>query len=196
MDTLQLIASIIDSLAWPISVMLFVFIFRTPLQTLLANLTSLRVGGVEIDFGQKIRELEYKAKAAGLDVPKDASQTKLGIQDSAQTVADAMRLASEFQGPAVILAWTAVEQELMQAVMRLGISPDYPPYNVPVKNIELLYKQGHLDADSRTLLDQMRRLRNAAVHPSRGITKISTDDAREFIALTEAITDRLKSLDR
>ena len=196
MDNLQLIASIIDSLAWPIAAVLIAFILRAPLRTLLGNLTRFRYGDVEINFGREVLELGDKAEAAGLYVSKDAPQTKQGLQDSAHIVADAMRLASEFQKSAVILAWTSVEQELMQAVMRLAISPDYPPYNASVKNIQLLHKEGYIDTDSRDLLDRMRRLRNAAAHPWRGITEISTEDARKFIALTEAITDRLKSLNR
>ena len=72
----------------------------------------------------------------------------------------------------------------------------YPPYNAPIKNIELLYKQGHLDADTRTLLDRMCPLRNAAVHTPQGGITISADEAREFIAFAEAITEKLRSLKR
>ena len=196
MDKLQLIASIIDSLAWPIAAILLVFILRVPLRTLLGNLTQFRYGNVEINFGREIRELGNKAKAAGLYVPEDVPRTTQSIRNSAHIIADAMCLTSEFQTSAVILAWTAVEQELMQAVMRLAISPDYPPYNASLKNIQLLYEQEYLEADSYDLLDRMRDLRNAVANPSRGITEISADDAREFVVLTEAITDKLKSLDR
>ena len=191
-----MIASIIDSLAWPIAAILLVFILRAPLRTLFGNLTQFRYGNVEINFGREIRELGNKAKAAGLYVPEDVPRTTQSIRDSAQIIADAMCLTSKFQASAVILAWTAVEQELMQAVMRLAISPDYPPYNASLKNIQLLYEREYLEADSYDLLDRMRDLRNAVANPSRGITEISADDAREFIVLTEAITDKLKSLDR
>ena len=196
MGYLKFVASIIDSLAWPVAVVSLVLILRAPLRVLLGSLTRFRYGDVEINFGREVLELRNKAKAAGLDISKDVPRAKQDIQDSAQIVADAMRLASEFQGSAIILAWTAVEQELMQAVMRLAISPDYPPYNSAVKNIQLLHEQGYLDADSCGLLERMRRLRNAAAHPSRGITEISADDARKFVALTEAITERVKSLNR
>ena len=194
MNKLQLIASIIDSLAWPIAAILLVLILRAQLRTLLGSLTQFRYGNVEINFGHEVQKLGSKAKIAGLHVPEDTPQTTQSIPDSAQIIADAMRLASEFQVSAVILAWTAVEQELMQAVKRLAISPDYPPYNSPLKNIQLLYEQGYLDVDRRDLLDQMRDLRNAVTHPSRGITEISAGDAYEFIVLAKAITDRLKSL--
>ena len=196
MDYLQLIASIVDSLAWPVVFMWCAFIFRESIVALLEKLTHLQWGNLKLNFGRELQELEDKAEAAGLDVSEDMPRAEQGVQDSAQIVAEAMRLASEFQGSAVVLAWTAVEQELMQAVMRLAISPDYPPYNSAIKNIQLLHEQGYLDADNRGLLERMRRLRNAAAHPSRGITEISADDARKFVALTEAITDRIKSLKR
>lgn len=196
MDALQFIASVIDSLAWPVAVVALVLVLRVPVRSLLGDLTRFRYGDVEMNFGQEVRELEDRAKAAGLHVRALPEPPKPGIQDSAQIVADATRLVSEFSGPAVGLAWTAVEHELMQAVMRLGISADYPPYNAPIKNIELLSKHEYLDAESRAVLDRMRRLRNAAVHPSQGTTGISSDEAREFIALTEAVTEKLKSLKR
>lgn len=196
MDALEFIASIVDSLAWPAAIAALVLILQAPLRGLLRDLTRLRYGDVEMNFGREVRELEDRAKAAGLHLPKKAAQTTPGLPDSSQIIADATRLASEFPGPAVGLAWTAVEHELMQAVMRLAISADYPPYNAPIKNIELLYKEGHLDGDSRSLLDRMRRLRNAAMHPSQRAVTISADEAREFIALTGAITEKLKSLTR
>lgn len=194
MDILQFIASIIGSLAWPAAVVMLVLILRSPLRDLLRDLSRFRYKEIEIDFGREVQKLEDQARTAGLRLPSKPARQQVGPQDSSQIVGDASRLAAEFPGPAVGLAWTAVEHELMQAVMRLKISADYPPYNAPLKNIAILHEQNYLDADSRGLLDRMRRLRNAAVHPGREMTNISADEAREFIALTEAVTEKLKSL--
>lgn len=194
MDALQFIASLIDSLAWPVAVIVLVFILQAPLRSLLGDLTRFRYGDVEMNFGREIQDLGGRAKAAGLHLPEKPPQSELGVPDFSQIIADATRLSSEFPGPAVGLAWTAVEHELMQVVMRLGISADYPPYNAAIKNIELLYKEGHLDGDTRGLLDRMRRLRNAAVHPSKGMVTISADEAQEFIALVRAMIEKLESL--
>jgi len=194
MNALEFIASIVSSLAWPAVVVVLVLILRSPLRSVLPSLTRFRYGEMEIDFGREVQMLEDQARTAGLRFPKKVAGAISESPDSAQIVADAGRLASEFPGPAVGLAWTAVEHELMQAVMRLKISADYPPHNSPIKNIALLHEQEYLDSDTRGVLDRMRRLRNAAVHPGRDLESISSDEAREFIALTDAVTDKLKSL--
>ncbi len=193
---LGFIASIIDSLAWPAAIVILLLILQSPLRKLLLELTRFRYGDVEIDFGRAIQRLEDRAKLTGLRLPARPARPKTEIRDSSQIIADAARLAGDFPEPAVGLAWTAVEHELMQAVMRLAISADYPPYNAPLKNIALLHDQGYLDRETRELLDRMRNLRNAAVHTAREISRISPDEAREFIALTEAVTWKLKSLTR
>ena len=84
----------------------------------------------------------------------------------------------------------------MQAVMRLGISPDYPPYNAAIKNIALLHEQDCIDGDTRRILERMRRLRNAAVNASGDDATITSDEAREFAALADAVTIRLKRANR
>jgi hypothetical protein len=196
MNGLEFIATIIGSLAWPVAVVALVMLLREPVQKLLLDLRRFRYGDMEVDFGKEVRELEAKARTAGLKLPKPAGPETQGPKDFGQIIADASRLASDFPEPAVGLAWTAVEHELMQAVKRLAISADYPPYNSPMKNINLLQEQGHIDADTRALLDRMRNLRNAAVHSSRSMGPITPDEARAFIALSEAVTDQLKRITR
>jgi len=189
MGVLGFIASLIDSLAWPVAIVILVLILQSPLRKLLLELTRFRYGNVEIDFGREVQRLEDRAKTAGLKLPGRPGPAM-------QIIADAARLAPEFPEPAVGLAWTAVEHELLQAIIRLAISADYPPYNAPIKNIMLLYEQGYLDGETREVLDRMRNLRNAAVHAGRERTRISTDEAFEFIALAEAVSEKLKSLTR
>ena len=196
MDAPGFIASVIGSLAWPAAIVILVLVVRAPLRRLVSELSRFRYGEVEIDFGREVQRLEDRARTAGLRLPEKPAPPETEVRDSEKIIADAARLAGEFPEPAVGLAWTAVEHELMQAVMRLGISADYPPYNAPLKNIALLHEQEYLDGETRELLDRMRRLRNAAVHTPREAVRISADEAREFIALTEAVADKLKSLKR
>jgi hypothetical protein len=193
MFTLQFIAEIVDSIAWPVTVVALIYLLRRPLGELLRDVSKFRYGDFELDFGREISALEDKAKTAGLVVPA-AKTPKRHPPNSDQIISDAQRLAVDFPGPAVGLAWTAVERELIQAVMRLKISADFPPYNSPLRSIVMLGKQGYLDKESQEILDRMRKLRNAAVHPGADLMRISSDEAQEFITLTEGVTAKLKSL--
>lgn len=194
MSVLQFIASVIHALAWPAAVTILVLILQKPLRKLIPELSRFRYGDMEIDFGREVRTLEDRARTAGLHVPEKPLRSQTEKREPEQIIADAARLAADFPGPAVGLAWTAVEHELMQAAMRLNISSDYPPYNAPLKNIVLLHEHGYVDRPTKDILDRMRNLRNAAMHPSSDVIQISSDEAREFIALAEAVIEKLQSL--
>jgi hypothetical protein len=197
MNWLDFISSIINSIAWPAAFIVIVLRLRDPLQALLLDIKKFRYGEMELDFGKEVRRLEDQARTAGLKIPPVKEAQSDNVKDSAQIISDAMRLADDFPEPAVGLAWTAIENELLQAVMRLAISPDYPPYNSPLKNIELLQETGYIDSQTKRLLDRMRNLRNAAVHPvGRHSFQVNSADAREFVSLTHSVVAKLKAISR
>jgi hypothetical protein len=195
MNALEFIASIIGSLAWPAAIVMLVLLLRTPLRKLLHELTRFRYGDVEIDFGREVQMLEDQAKTAGLKLPDKTALPEAKVRDPSQIIAEASRLADDFPEPAIGLAWTAVEHELMEALTRLKIAA-LPVPMAPGKSIELLHDRGFIDDQTRDLLNRMRNLRNAAVHASKGIGPIAAWEAREFIALSEAVIERLRGLSR
>jgi len=98
-------------------------------------------------------------------------------------LSEAELLADHFPSSAVALAWSAVEDELMSAVLRTAVSPDYPPHNSALKNASFLQAAGLLDETAVGITEQMRRLRNIVVH--RGDERMVTfDEAIEFIFLS------------
>ena len=193
-DVLTFLSSVVGSISWPVAIVILAFLLRKPLSDLLPYLRRIRYGDVEFNFGSELQELEGRARTAGLHIPEDLQARDTRPRTAEDIIADAIQLVEDFPEPAVGVAWLAVEHELMQAVMRLAISADYPPYNAAIKNISLLYKNGHLDDDTRGVLDRMRRLRNATVHVSRDDARISAGEARHFVALAGAVTTKLKGI--
>ncbi len=194
MNAFEFIASVVDSLAYPAAIIIVVLALRAPIGKLLPELKRFRYGKVEIDFGQEVRKLEDRARTVGLRLPERPVPARMEFRESAQIIDDAVRLAAEFPEPAVGLAWTAVEHEMTQAAARLDLAPDDRRFKAPVRTIALLHERGYLDDDTRGLLDRMRNLRNAAVHLAGGAVRITPDEAREFIALSEAVSGKLKEL--
>ena len=172
MGALGFIASVIDSLAWPAVVVILVLALQAPLDKLLPELKRFRYGKVEIDFGREVRELEARARTAGLHVPQRPASTKAEAREPTEIINDAARLAADFPEPTVMLAWTAVEHEITQAVIRLGIAADDRRYGAPARSIALLHERGYLDNETHGLLNRMRNLRNAAAHASREMVQI------------------------
>ena len=194
MDSFQFISSLTNSLAWPTAIVILVIIFRSPLKKLLEGLTRLRYGDFEIDFGTEMQSIKDRALIAGMELATETISEQTATRDSVQIIADALKLAEEFPEPAVVLAWTAIECELLEVELRFDIPANRRGHNVPVESIKLLRKHGYIDSDTCEVLDRMRKLRNIAAHPARERARISSDKAVEFISLTEAVTEKLKGL--
>ncbi|UTW50476.1 hypothetical protein KFF05_10950 [bacterium SCSIO 12827] len=171
------------------------FFLRGHLRELLRELSTFRYGDFELDFGRKVRDLESRAKNAGLNIPSKPTPSSHSL-NAAQIVSESLRLAIDFPAAAVGVAWTAVEHELLNAVERLSLAVDSPANYSPYGCIKMLVQSGHLNNNTAELLGQMRQLRNKAVHPAASRSQISPEEAREFIALTEGIINKLKSLEK
>lgn len=195
MNWLQFLASLVGSLAWPITIVALAIFLREPVTRALLTLTHLKYKDLELNFGRELKQIQKEAKAIGITAePREiTAPTK---RDSSQLLQEAGQLAQRFPEPAVAVAWQAVEDELMQAVMRLAISPDYPAHNSALKNAELLKKEGAIDQRTTELLNRMRNLRNMAIHGTVGLVPIITDEAIEFIALAKGVVEQLRSLRR
>ena len=196
MDWLQFLVSVLGLFAWPATVVVVVVLMRTQLRRVLLTLTRLRYKDLELDFGRELKEVEKKAREIDVKPSGPPPRPLAAPRDSAQILAEAERLAEEFPEPAVALARSAVEDELLSAVMRLAISPHYPPHNSALRNVQLLLDQKSIDHETFDVLTRMRNLRNIAVHGRGGVSGVSSDEAREFIALVRGIVEKVRRLRR
>lgn len=71
MDWITFIHNIIESLAWPLVVLIAVMILRQPLIKLLPNLRRAKYKDLELLFGEKLEELEARAEQAELPEPEE-----------------------------------------------------------------------------------------------------------------------------
>lgn len=198
MNKLEFIASIIGSLAWPTAATVIFIILRKPAIRILNNLQKIRYGDIEMDFGKEVEKLEEQARKAGIEITKpseykesEESDTKVNkIQKLLDT---ASKLAIHSPDASISYAWTAIENSIMQAVMRLGISADYPPHNSVLKNISLLEDQKHIDTKTSNVIVKMKKLRDSVTHAHEN-PPITAREAREFIYLSKSISDKISKL--
>lgn len=197
MNWLSFFSSILDSLAWPVAVIIIVFVLKKPLSTLLPMLRNLNYKGLQLTFGEELKKVGDQAKhiLSAKAKPREIREKSIERNPS-QMIREAESLFEEFPEPAVALAWSAVEAELMEAIMRTASSPDYPPHNSALKNAIYLEDAGYLGADKIELIKRMSNLRNIAVHGHKGIGPVTVDEAREFIALVEWLVKDLKEIKR
>lgn len=185
MSTFEFVSSIINSLAWPIVILTIIILLRKAIVNLLSNLSRVTYNNLEMEFAQTLEKLETsletKVPPSNLQSPRD---------NEIASVAQISPAAS------IILAWSMVEQELMSTIKRLAISPDYPPYNSPLKNIGLLKDAGLIDSETEKTLGELRDIRNKAVHGHISDAHISYFDAMKYYDLSKRVTELLRNLRR
>lgn len=192
MNYLEFIAAAIGALAWPVAVIVLGLILRSPLRRVLLSLTRVKYKDVEIDFGRELSQIEAQAKS--IELKPVPVRNEGARKNAAELLRDAARLAEEFPEPAVAVGWSAVEQELQAAAARLGLAADQAARFNPARIIAALRDAGHLDDQMHAILNRMRNLRNVAVHGHHGTAPVTTDEAREFLALAGGVVERLRGL--
>lgn len=189
MTKLEFVAAIIKSLAWPTVILTITIMLRSPIIKILSNLNKVTYNNLEMDFAQKLEEIETNLETnESLDVSLQSSEIK--IDKEINTVAQISPSAS------IVMAWTMVEQEILSSIQRLAISPDYPLYNSPLKNINLLKDAGLLDSETQRSLHELRTLRNKAVHGQISDVNITYHEAIKYYELSIIVTNILKNLKR
>lgn len=193
MNWQQLIASLVGSLAWPVTVFASVLLLRIPITKLLLSIKRIKYKDGEVEFGRELKQAQEEAGA--IKVTSQNRKTLLSTNlESARLLSEAERLAQDFPEPAVTVGWRAVELELELAVARSVNSPDYSLRNSILKNGKLLQDRELIDAVTFLLLMRLFKLRNIALHGRDNTGNITTDQALEFIDLARGLVEKLGSL--
>lgn len=66
MDWLTFVATVAGSVAWPVTALIIVHLVRKPLVELLPTLKSAKYKELELEFGEKLGQLESQAEEANL----------------------------------------------------------------------------------------------------------------------------------
>lgn len=195
MDSLQFFAAVISSLAWPLTTLALVALLHEPVGRLLTMLTRLKYKDLELDFGRELRQIEEDAKAVEV-LPTPKIESAGGPKEPDELLDEAEMLVGEFPQPAIAVAWSAVEDDLSQAAERLTRSSSFRR-EPTIRVIKSLVEGKAIDRGTADVLKRMQNLRNAALHERwNAFGGISTEEAREFIALARGIHERLSNIGR
>lgn len=212
MDWLQFFASAISSLAWPIAAVILVFFLRKPLTDILITLTrikNLKFKDLELDFSNELQDIKRTVTdSAPSEQNTQTLQEKRSGEESLESaqseqeivtntyMAEAMQLiSSNFPEPAVLVAWRAVEEALVNVGFRLGMEAGIArPVVAPGRAIALLREKGFIHTSTAEAIYRLRSIRNKVAHGSQGKSKVSIDDAEEFTNIAASITETLNGL--
>ncbi len=186
MDWLTFISKVIGSIAWPAVLVGVLVWLRKPLTRLAAGLRSAKYKDVQLEWGEKLEQLEGKADQARLPEPSDRPAWLYESPDD-WTFGDYIeRLAPISPRAAISEAWRHVEIALKEAARRVGS----PSSRHPAQMARLLQEQNRLPRDAAVLVEDLRGLRNKAVHSEDA--DIPPERAVEFGRLAERVIASLR----
>jgi len=156
MDPLTFIAEMVKAFAWPTTTLIVVIVFRREIKTLLSLLKKVKAGPAEAEFGREVRELARETEDQLL--PTNA------VSPSSPDRQKLLQLAEINPRSAVIEAWNTVEFAARRVVEALEPSATVRELQSSSALLRSLNRHEVLNRDEVTLFNELRALRNQAVH--------------------------------
>ena len=182
---LEFIASLADSLAWPVAIIVLILAFRRDVRKLFEKIVSISIRGNTISFDQTLQAAKEQAKHAGLPLETDSSRAELKSDRES---------SGDYPRAAIIEAWLTVLQQTADACLRLGLVSSPRELRRRIDTISLLRKAGHVNEDLDAVLRHLRHLRNEAAHDMQ--FDISPAQATDYLVLCEEVAAYLGQLGR
>jgi len=157
MDILRFISILVQTLAWPATVLIVFFSLKQPLSRLLLSLRKLKYK----DFSAEFNKLESRAEEIQEPVvTHPIPENERGFYSTLEEQISEMSSISP-QG-AILIAWAAVETAIHSAAVRLGMPMDLSHRSLLSKLAYLTEKK--INPEIIYTIHDMRRIRNKVAH--------------------------------
>ena len=152
MDWLTFFSNAISSLAWPVSVVVLVLLFRKPITERLPFLKKMKYKDLELEFEKELEQLqaEVRPKLGGRPAPQLEAPKK---DELAGLVSASPRLA-------ILAAYREVERTLEDTALHLGARADI---TAPAA-LRYLHEKNAIDEASMKVVLRLQALRDKVVH--------------------------------
>lgn len=184
MDWLQFFSSVIGSLAWPIAVVLLAVLIRAPLAKVIPRVRTIRYGDLHLDIGEQIDAVKEEVEAIDESPTQEVDEVPVSFHALAKTDPRA----------AVLSAWIPLETELIDIANKLDadIWKGAKATHSPMMINRALLGERLIDKATYNALEQLRRIRNSAVHASGGY--VTFDDAMNMAEVCQRVIGLLKQI--
>jgi len=167
---------IIKAIAWPIAIVWLGYVFRSEVRQLLGRMSSLKYKDMEANFDKQLAKAESEAKSITVNKKpnENLSQTE-----------QLLRIADVSPRAAIVEAWTLIEMAASKKGLKAGVAL---PRTSPKMIVDYLQMSGELPQNSIKLIEQLRKLRNQAVHmPDFAISQSEAERYLELAAKIAAV---------
>lgn len=160
MSWLEFIAKIIDSLVWPAFILFVLYILRGELPAIARSLKKLRYKDLELEFEKSAQEIVEKAKSS---LPETSKTIQLSGQSQDELIDRLVSISELAPRSAILESWLVVEAAAVDVARKKGIST-FKSHPGPMRLRDYLVKGDLLNKDQQGVFEQLRNLRNEAVH--------------------------------
>ena len=184
MDWLTFFSSVTNSLAWPVTVIAIVWLLKDNISQIFPFIQKLKYKDFEVEFSKSIKELSEKSETA--IEPAQEEDVEYLISPSKQKL---YLLAELSPRSAILESWLLVEMAAAEIIQNRGLVSKQRMMG-PLKIGQYLRKAQVLSHDQVDMYNELRHLRNQAVHVAD--TSFNLDEVKEYIDLALSMAYQLK----
>ncbi len=189
MEIANLIVRILETIAWPFTIIIIILIFKGKISRAILNLSKLRFKGLEVEFDKDLKDAEYKARELQLPSPEDIRTIQEPIVPTSPF--DRLFQIAEISPRAAITeAWRIIEFSMMEAARAHGV--EIRRLMVGREVIQNLAQRGKLLEGTLNLYEALRKIRNKAAHAHE--VEIDFEEAVRYIDLALSLAHRFQIL--
>ena len=181
MNLLAFIAQIVDSLAWPIFVAWFIYLFRDSLAAQFSRLTKVKYKEFVAEFNNDLDQIELPS------IPDEPSATEELGEEKTISLSELAEVAPR---AAILEAWAMIERSTRQYLASVGVDK-----RMSYQGLRKLPAE-HQQPLERILgpYQELRLLRNRAAHVHDDILTASV--ATKYVALATQIDSKIRDAAR
>ncbi len=186
MTVFEFISSLVNSLAWPISLVIILIIFRKYIIKIIPSIEKLKYKDFEVEFSKTMKELMDKSKE---DIEKQSiKENKLKISAENKLFG----LVDISPRSAILESWLLVETAASKALQRKDPEMIKKTYMIaPLRLGEYLNRNQLINANQLEIFNKLREIRNKAVHVSEA--QFNVNEVTEYIKLSLLLTNQIEN---
>lgn len=177
MDLLTFISKIIDSIAWPIVVLILGLVLRERISSLLPFLRKIKAGPVEAEFDAEVRKVLEGSKEIIAKSPATSSKTQ-----EADVALAKIYTAKHDPTNMVLEGWRNVDGALFRFGKDAGVIVD--PMDSSSKVYMGVISTDLLEFETKKLVVELYEMRNRVAHAK---IKPSMESAKDYILAVEQV---------
>lgn len=178
MSTLEFVESLVQSLAWPVAVLVMVFMFRVQIARLLTSqMRRVKAGPIEVEWDRQLSEAQVELEQPGV-ASTDGTAPMGPISEELESVARVSPAA------AVMEAHARVERELRRLLQEAGAAEaDLKAGAAGLARSAV--KRGLVTEETARAVEGISILRNLAAHGHA--EEVSQERAMDYLVLVDAV---------